>query len=72
MSNRIRNGGMYSNDEYIGKTLEEASEHAESGGFIVRITESNGQSIMTDMLDIKANRLNFRLKDGFVIDVYGG
>lgn len=72
MSDRIRNGGMYATNEYIGKTLEEATKHGENGGFIVRVTETNGQSIMTDMLDIKANRLNFRVRDGFVIDVYGG
>ncbi len=72
MSDRIRNGGMYSTNEYVGKTLEEATKHAEDGGFIVRITETNGQSVMIDMLDIKANRLNFRVRDGFVVDVYGG
>ena len=25
-----------------------------------------------DMMDIKSDRLNFRVRDGFVVDVYGG
>ena len=72
MFNRVRNNGMFSEKEYKGKTIEEATKYAEDGGFIVRVTETNGLSIMTDMLDINANRLNFRVRDGFVVDVYGG
>jgi hypothetical protein len=69
---RLRNNGMFSPNEYKGKTIDEATKYAEEGGFIVRITETDGQSIMVDALDIKANRLNFRVRDGFVIDAYGG
>ena len=69
---RLRNNGLFSPDEYKGKTIDEATKYAEEGGFIVRITETDGQSIMVDALDIKANRLNFRVRDGFVIDAYGG
>jgi hypothetical protein len=68
----LRNNGMYSNNEYIGKSIEDATKHAEDGGFIVRITETDGRSIMVDMMDIKSDRLNFRVRDGFVVDVYGG
>ena len=68
----LRNNGMYSNNEYIGKSIEDATKHAEDGGFVVRITETDGKSIMVDMMDIKSNRLNFRVSDGFVVDVYGG
>lgn len=69
---RLRNNGMFSPNEYKGKTIDDATKYAEEGGFIVRITETDGQSIMVDALDIKANRLNFRVRDGFVIDAYGG
>ena len=72
MLNRVRNGGMFSEGEYKGKTIEEATKYAEDGGFVVRITETNGQSIMVDMMDINANRLNFRVRGGFVIGVNAG
>lgn len=72
MFNRVRNGGMFSEDEYRGKTIDEATKYAEEGGFVVRITETDGQSIMVDMMDINASRLNFRVRDGFIIGVYGG
>ena len=68
----LRNNGMYSNNEYIRKSIEDATKHAENGGFVVRITETDGESIMVDMMDIKSDRLNFRVRDGFVVDVYGG
>jgi hypothetical protein len=71
-SPRLRNNGLFSPDDYKGKTLDEATKYAEEGGFIVRVTETDGNSIMVDMLDNKSNRLNFRVRQGFVIDVYGG
>jgi hypothetical protein len=67
----LRNGGMISVSEYAGKTLEEATKYANDGGFITRITEENGRVLMVTA-DLKSNRLNFRVKDGIVIDVYGG
>lgn len=72
MFDRVRNGGMISESEYKGKTIDEATKYAEEGGFVVRIIETDGQSIMVDMLDINANRLNFRVRDGFVIGVNAG
>jgi hypothetical protein len=69
---RLRNNGLYSVSEYKGKTLEEATKYAEEGGYIVRVTETDGNSIMVDALDNKTNRLNFRVRGGLVIDVYGG
>ena len=71
-SRRLRNNGLFSESEYRGKTLEEATKYAEEGGFIVRVTENNGSSIMVDALDNKSHRLNFRVRDGFIIGVYGG
>ena len=67
----LRNGGIISVSEYSGKTLQEAIKYANNGGFITRIVEENGRVLMVTA-DFKTNRLNFRVRDGFVIDVYGG
>lgn len=71
MQKRLRNGGMITDTEYKGKTLEEAKKYAEDGGFEVRIVEENGVAKMLDM-SVKSNRINFRIKNGFVTDVFGG
>lgn len=71
MEKRLRNGGMITDTEYKGKTLEEAKKYAEDGGFEVRIVEENGVAKMLDM-SVKSNRVNFRIKNGFVTDVFGG
>mgnify|MGYP006351114929 FL=1 len=55
----------------MGKTLQEAIKYANDGGFTTRITEENGKAYMVTA-DFKTNRLNFRVRDGIVIDVYGG
>ena len=68
---KLRNGGIISKEEYVGKTLKEATKYAEDGGFTTRIVEKNGKALMIDM-DAKTNRLNFRVRDEFVIDVFGG
>ena len=67
----LRNNGVFSATEYVGKSIEEAKKYAEDGGFIVRIVEEDGKSHMLTM-DVKSNRLNFRLRNGHVTDVYGG
>ena len=72
MFDRVRNGGMISESDYKGNTIDEATKYAEEGGFVVRIIETDGQSIMVDMLDINANRLNFRVRDGCVLGVNAG
>ncbi len=69
--NRLRNGGMITESEYKGKTLEEATKYAESGGFIVRIVEENGESKMLDV-SAKSDRINFRVKNGFIVGAFGG
>jgi hypothetical protein len=67
----LRNGGIISVSEYAGKTLKEAIQYANDGGFTTRIVEENGRALMVTA-DFKTNRLNFRVKDDIVIDVYGG
>lgn len=68
---RMRNGGIITKEEYVGKTLQEAIKYAEEGGFITRIVEENGISKMLDMSN-RGDRLNFRVRNGIVTDVFGG
>jgi hypothetical protein len=67
----MRNGGIITKEEYVGKTLQEANKYAEEGGFITRIVEENGISKMLDMSN-RGDRLNFRVRNGIVTDVFGG
>ena len=67
----LRNNGIITVSEYAGKTLEEAVQYANDGGFTTRITEENGRALMVTH-DFKTNRSNFRVREGIVIDVYGG
>lgn len=67
----LRNNGVISKEEYVGKTIDEAKRYAEEGGFITRIVEEDGKSFILTM-DFLTNRLNFRVRGGYVTDVYGG
>jgi hypothetical protein len=69
--NKLRNNGIITKSEYVGKTLEESNKWANEGGFITRIVEENGVSKMLDMSN-RADRLNFRVRNGIVTDVFGG
>jgi len=62
---------MITKKEYVGKTLQEAIKYATDGGFATRIVEKNGKAEMLDM-SVRADRLNFRLRDEIVTDVFGG
>lgn len=68
---QLRNNGIITKEEYVGKTLEEAIEYATEGGFITRIVERDGNQVMLDM-SVKDNRVNFRIRGEKVIDVFGG
>ena len=67
----LRDNGIITERQYVGKTLEEATQFAESGGFEVRIVEVDGQAKMLTM-DAKSNRINFRVKGGFITAAFGG
>jgi hypothetical protein len=67
----LRNFGVFSESEYKGKTLQEATKYAEDGGFVVRIVEEEGDVKMLDM-SVRADRLNFRVRGGFITAVFGG
>jgi phosphosulfolactate synthase (CoM biosynthesis protein A) len=67
----LRDGGIITEREYLGKTLEEATQYAEEGGFEVRVVEVDGNSKMLTM-DVKSNRINFIVRGGYIISAYGG
>jgi hypothetical protein len=67
----LRNFGVFSESEYKGKTLQEATKYAEEGGFVVRIVEQDGDVKMLDM-SVRADRLNFRVQGGFITGTFGG
>ena len=67
----LRNNGIITQSDYVGKKLDDAKEYAERGGFTIRIVEENGISKMLDM-SVNQNRVNFRVSNGVVTDVFGG
>ena len=67
----LRNNGIITEKEYVGKTLEEATKYATDGGFITRVVETNGIQIMLDMSN-RADRINFRVKNDIVTAAFGG
>ena len=68
---QLRNNGIITKGEYEGKTFQEAKKYAEEGGFIVRIVEEDGNSYMLDY-DYKTERINFRIRNGYVYNAFGG
>ena len=67
----LRDNGIITERQYVGKTIDEATKYAEEGGFEVRIVEVDGQAKMLTM-DAKSNRINFRVKGGFITAAFGG
>jgi len=67
----LRDNGIITENQYVGKTLDEATKYAEEGGFVVRIVEVDGNSKMLTM-EVKSNRINFRVVSGYVTAAYGG
>ncbi len=67
----LRNRGMFSQEEYVGKTLDEARKYAEEGGYTTRITEENGKQFMVTH-DFMVNRVNLRVQGDFIIGAHVG
>jgi D-serine dehydratase len=67
----LRNGGIITKNEYVGKTYEDARTYAEEGGFTTRIVEEDGKTFMLEY-SVNARRLNFRISNNIVTDVFGG
>jgi hypothetical protein len=57
--------------EWIGLTIAEAIEKANSINYTHRIVEEDGNSIILPY-DNKANRVNFRVRNNYIIGVYPG
>ncbi len=51
----------------IGKPLAEAKDYANSSGFSVRVIDMGFPAVLT--CDYSANRLNFKVKEGKVVDI---
>ena len=68
---KLRNFGMITESEFIGKTVEEATSKAQNDGFVVRIVERDGDSFILTM-DHKTDRINFRVRNNTIIGAYGG
>jgi len=66
-----KNFGIVGANEYKGMTLEDAQKVAEQNGFVTRIVEVDGNSLMLTM-ELRNNRINFRVKKGIVIEAYPG
>ena len=57
--------------DWKGLTLDEAIKKSESIGYTHRIVERDGKHMLLDM-DVKSNRLNFRVREDYITAVYTG
>jgi hypothetical protein len=57
--------------QWVGLTLAEAIDKAKAIGYVHRIVEENGNSLIV-AADAKSNRVNLRLRDNIVIGVFTG
>jgi hypothetical protein len=63
--------GMVTSKDYEGLEIEKAKEKALQNGLNSRIVEVDGKSLMLTM-EVKSYRVNFRVRDGIVIEAYAG
>jgi hypothetical protein len=71
MGKPLKDFGMITEAEYVGKTYEDAKSKAEKAGLTTRIVEKDGNAYMLTM-DLNANRINFRVRRNIVTAAYGG
>jgi phosphosulfolactate synthase (CoM biosynthesis protein A) len=67
----LRDGGIITEREYLGKSLDEATQYAKEGGFEVRVVEVDGVSKMLTM-EVNPSRINFIVRGGYITSAYGG
>jgi len=63
--------GMVTSSHYVGLTLEQAKEKAVMYGLNPRVVEVDGKPLMLTM-ELVNNRVNFRIRNGVVIEAYAG
>ena len=67
----LKNFGIISERDYVGKTLEEAEKKAKDDGFVTRVVEKDGHQYMLTM-ELRADRINLRVRNNIVTSIYGG
>lgn len=63
--------GLVTSSHYEGLTLEQANEKAAQNGLTPRVVEVDGKSLMLTM-ELKNYRVNFRVRNGVVIEAWAG
>lgn len=63
--------GIVTSSDYVGLTLDEAMKKATQNGLNPRVVETDGKSLMLTM-EVVSHRVNFRVRDGLVIEAYAG
>lgn len=67
----LKDFGLVNASHYVGVSLEKAQMIASQNGYTTRIVEKDGQGFMVTE-DLKNNRLNLRVRNNIVTDVYPG
>ena len=67
----LKNFGIITEKDYVGKTIEEAEKKAKNDGFTTRVVEKDGQQYMVTM-EYRTDRINFRVRNNIVTSIYGG
>jgi len=67
----VKNFGIITESEWVGLSIKDAIEKASTHGLIHRIVEENGVQYMLTM-DLKNDRINFRVNNDTVTAAYGG
>lgn len=65
------NFGIVDPSHYVGLTVEKAREKATLNGFVSRIVEEDGESFFVTM-ELRSDRINFRVKNNTIVDAYPG
>lgn len=66
-----KNFGIVDPSKYNGLTVEEARSLAEEDGLTHRIVEVDGNSFILTM-DLKTDRVNFRVRNNIITDTFTG
>jgi hypothetical protein len=67
----MRNFGIITESEWVGLPIKDAIEKAANDGLTHRIIEENGVQYMVTM-DLRGDRINFRVTNNIVTAAHGG